>query len=78
MATRRRFIQSLGIISAVTMFCGPKELWAMSNNKAWFMPDESAPHLRTWMAFGASRKIWGKKLLPEVQRNLATIALTIA
>jgi agmatine deiminase len=30
------------------------------------------------MAFGASQKIWGKKLLPEVQRNLATIALTIA
>ena len=44
----------------------------------WFMPDESDPHQRTWMAFGASREIWGKKLLPEVQRNLATIALTIA
>jgi agmatine deiminase len=44
----------------------------------WFMPDEGDPHQRTWMAFGASGKIWGKKLLPEVQRNLATIALTIA
>ncbi len=44
----------------------------------WFMPDESDPHQRTWMAFGASQEIWGKKLLPEVQRNLATIALTIA
>ncbi len=42
------------------------------------MPDESDPHLRTWMAFGASQDIWGKKLLPEVQRNLATIALTIS
>ena len=42
------------------------------------MPDESDPHLRTWMAFGASQKIWGKKLLPDIQRNLATIALTIA
>jgi agmatine deiminase len=30
------------------------------------------------MAFGASQKIWGKRLLAEVQRNLATIALTIA
>lgn len=43
-----------------------------------FMPDESDPHQRTWMAFGASQKIWGAKLLPEVQRNLATIARTIA
>ncbi len=49
-----------------------------SDRKLWFMPDEGEPHQRTWMAFGASAKIWGKKLLPEVQRNLATIALTIA
>jgi agmatine deiminase len=51
----------------------------MTNGKdVWFMPDESEPHQRTWMAFGASRKIWGKNLLPEVQRNLAAIALTVA
>ncbi|MEG0052504.1 MAG: agmatine deiminase family protein [Comamonas sp.] len=51
----------------------------MANSKnVWFMPDESEPHQRTWMAFGASRKIWGHKLLAEVQRNLATIALSIA
>jgi agmatine deiminase len=42
------------------------------------MPDEAEPHKRTWMAFGARKDIWGGKLLPEVQRNLATIALTIA
>ena len=42
------------------------------------MPDESGPHLRTWMAFGAKREVWGNKLLPEINRNLATIALTIA
>ena len=44
----------------------------------WRMPDEAEPHARTWMAFGASRAIWGAKLLPEVQRNLAAIALAIA
>jgi agmatine deiminase len=43
----------------------------------WRMPDESEPHTRTWMAFGASAGIWGKKLLPEVQRSLALIANTI-
>lgn len=42
------------------------------------MPDEGEPHVRTWMAFGASKRIWGAKLLPEVQRNLASIALAIA
>lgn len=42
------------------------------------MPDESEPHRRTWMAFGASTRIWGNELLPEVQRNLADIALHIS
>ena len=42
------------------------------------MPDEAAPHKRTWMAFGASKQVWGSKLLPVVRRNLATIANTIA
>ena len=45
---------------------------------SWRMPDESEPHQRTWMAFGASEAIWGATLLPEVQRNLALIAKTIA
>ncbi len=48
------------------------------DKNAWFMPDEGGPHLRTWMAFGAQKAIWGAKLLPEVQRNLALIAQTIA
>lgn len=43
-----------------------------------YMPDEAEKHKRTWMAFGASRSIWGADLLPEVQRNLMTIATTIA
>ena len=42
------------------------------------MPDEAEAHKRTWMAFGATKAVWGSKLLPEVQRNLALIALTIA
>jgi agmatine deiminase len=44
----------------------------------WRMPDEAEPRRRTWMAFGASKKVWGAKLLPEVQRNLITVAKTIA
>lgn len=44
----------------------------------WLMPDEAASHKRTWMAFGASERIWGRRLLPEVRQNLATLATTIA
>jgi agmatine deiminase len=48
------------------------------SKKPWVMPDEAEPHARTWMAFGAKEGVWGKKLLPHVQSNLATIALSIA
>lgn len=48
------------------------------NQNDWRMPEEGEPHLCTWMAFGASQRIWGRKLLPEVRRNLAGIANTIA
>ena len=42
------------------------------------MPDEGAPHERTWLAFGASEKIWGQRLVQEVRRNLAKIARKIS
>lgn len=41
------------------------------------MPDEAAPHRRTWMAFGPTRDIWDD-LLTDVRENLALIATTIA
>jgi len=44
----------------------------------WFMPEESELHKRTWMAFIASYDIWAERQVPEVQRNLALIAKTIA
>jgi len=46
--------------------------------RPWIMPAESAPHKRTWMAFGAHQNIWGAKLLPEVERNLIAIAQAVA
>ncbi|MEM7457611.1 MAG: agmatine deiminase family protein, partial [Planctomycetota bacterium] len=44
----------------------------------WFMPDESAPHQCTWIAFGPDEKVWGDSLIDEVRRNLASIAQTVA
>lgn len=79
MPSRRAFHQSLGLLAAsAALGFAPRALAIANKSGAWFMPDESDPHARTWMAFGASADIWGKKLLPEVQRNLATIALTIS
>ncbi|WP_067848746.1 agmatine deiminase family protein [Nocardia lijiangensis] len=48
------------------------------DGRQWMMPEEGSSHARTWMAFGAGARIWGRDLLPEVQRNLVTIATTIA
>ena len=79
MCTRRAVATTLGLIGAGTLWGGAKSAFAGTGGRsAWRMPDESAPHQRTWMAFGASEQIWGRRLLPEVQRNLATIAQTIA
>ncbi|MDD5395394.1 MAG: agmatine deiminase family protein [Thiothrix sp.] len=74
---RRHFLSTSLLLSTGSIFGSPSMGWAASG-KGWRMPDESEPHARTWMAFGASETIWGKKLLPEVRRNLITIATTIA
>ncbi len=75
---RRDFIQTMAVLTAGELLQA-KGVFAIANDKnTWRMPDEADPHKRTWMAFGASKQVWGSKLLAEVQRNLATIALTIA
>ena len=74
---RRHFLSTSLLLSTGSIFGTPSMGWAASDN-GWRMPDESEPHARTWMAFGASTAIWSKKLLPEVRRNLVTIATTIA
>ena len=43
----------------------------------WLMRDEAEPHKATWMAFAASRAIWGADLVGPVQDSLARIANAI-
>lgn len=43
-----------------------------------WLPEESEPHERTWMSFVANDYIWSKRQIPEVKRNLALIATTVA
>ena len=81
---RRQFLQS-SLAAAGGLFAigcsdggSSSDVADDADTREWRMPDEGEPHARTWMAFGASEEIWGAELLPEVQRNLATIAQTIA
>lgn len=76
MLNRRRFLTTSLLLSAGGLL-GMQRLLA-NTDTAWRMPDEGEKHTRTWMAFGASEAIWGKKLLPETRRSLALIANTIA
>lgn len=76
--TRRHFSQSLAVLAGGLCYQSLRPVYAQSARPSWQMPDEGEAHARTWMAFGASKAIWGSKLLPVVQRNLATIAKTVA
>lgn len=53
-------------------------VFAQEADDMWSMPEEGEPHAATWMAFGPSTKIWGKRLRPVAQENLAEIAKVIA
>jgi agmatine deiminase len=77
MTTRRTLLQTSGAAMG-TGWMAWAGLGHGQTPAQWRMPDESEPHLRTWMAMGASADIWGDALLPGVQRNLAELARTIA
>jgi len=79
MVDRRTFLKGASAMSAaLSMAYAGSSLAKERGHTMWFMPDESERHTRTWMAFGASKHIWGRQLFPVVQQELATIALTIA
>lgn len=79
MLTKRQFMKQVSFLAS---FPAIDQALAMQLKKQrandWYMPDEAERHARTWMAFGASEKVWGRKLLPEVRRNLAKLANTIS
>ena len=87
MKSRRKFLKSSAAFATLGILGGcqrsgkidpsqvPGENSVVSN---WYMPEEGDPHECTWMSFGASQRVWGKKLIGEVRKNLATVAETIA
>jgi len=79
MVTRRNFIK-LTSLYAGSFILGSPVAKAISSAEGYslMMPEESALHKRTWMSFVANDYIWSKKQIPEVKKNLAYIAKTIA
>lgn len=79
MVTRRHFIKASGAVAgSLLVGCGSAGNTSELASSGWYMPEESKPHARTWMAFVASYDIWEDRQVPEVQRNLAAVAKTIA
>jgi len=77
---RRKFLKNSSLLTGgagLVLSCHTEATVSSNPSQYWRMPDEGAPHERTWMAFGASASIWGRQLLPEAQRNLATVANAI-
>ena len=71
--TRRRLASALGLAPLGCIATAPA-----AAPESWQMPDEAAPHRATWMSFGPSEAIWGRRLLTPVRQHLARIARTIA
>lgn len=80
MTSRRAFLkQCMGASSL--LLPTPQGVGAVKENRyleqsGWIMPDESHPHLATWMAF-APHASWAKKIGEPLQDALARIANTI-
>ena len=77
----RRAILARGVLAAGSVLGASLDkvpALAQGNGNLWRMPEEGEPHAATWMAFGPSTKIWGKRLRSVAQENLAEIAKTIA
>ncbi|WP_341257268.1 agmatine deiminase family protein [Gordonia malaquae] len=76
---RRRHFLRLGAAAAAAAVSGCTATPSSSAEpQVGRMPDEGATHRRTWMAFGASASVWGRELLPLVQRDLLAVATAIS
>ena len=79
METRRSFIKSTSLLAS-GLLLGSHTASAKEREiyQTLMMPEESEQHERTWMSLVANDYIWSKRQIPEVKKNLALIATTIA
>ena len=74
---RRQLINGLGLGLASLAGLAPLTSMAAPTD-TWHMPDEGDPHQSTWMSFGPSERVWGRRLLEPAREHLAGIARAIA
>lgn len=53
---------------------GAEENYNRVEDVPWRVPAETEPHERTWMAFGGSQRIWGRRFLERPLKNLILVA----
>ncbi len=80
--SRRSFLAAVGLTTVgatlATTACNGPESAPSDSEATWWVPGEDAPHKRTWMAWPSSTAIWGSRLLPKIQGDIATLAREIA
>ncbi|WP_338300430.1 agmatine deiminase family protein [Pandoraea sputorum] len=82
MPTRRGFMKQGLLTSGAAMLAGAVGVGLMRHARAasgaeWVMPDEGERHAATWMAFGPSEDVWGRRLQRGAREGLARIAQAI-
>ncbi|SDX57563.1 agmatine deiminase [Amycolatopsis xylanica] len=75
---RRSFLSAVGLAGAGVALGAFPAVAAPRRAAGFWAPEESVAHTRTWMAWPDRTSIWGSRLLPGVQANIALIARTIA
>ena len=79
MISRRKFLYTSSLLTlGFSININANVLNKEEKTFDFYMPEESQKHKQTWMSFVSNDYIWAKKQIPEVKRNLALIAKTIA
>ena len=77
--SRRSLLKFTALMAgSFALGCKANQLRELAIDGGLTMLDEGAEHARTWMAFVANDYIWTRKQIPEVKRNLISIATAIA
>lgn len=81
MSSRRQFMQQLSAMAGLGSLCslglGLKSSQVMAADAGWFMPDESQPQARIFVAYAAQVSVW-KDWAEPVNETIGLLTRTIA
>lgn len=73
---RRTVLASAGLATAALLT--PAPAGGQPADSRWRVPRDTREHTRTWMGWPDRVDVWGRRLLPGVQRDIARIARAIS